>query len=120
MSIRVVCPNGHELKVKASMAGKTGLCPTCRAVVKVPVLKESLEDSILDMLDKSKGNGAAAPTSHSSDESTSQIRVDGKELHLSSAPKKPCVRCHREVDLGTHICPHCHTYIASLADFRSS
>ena len=52
MSIRVVCENGHELKVKANMAGKTGLCPQCRVVVHVPIPPESLEDSILDMLRK--------------------------------------------------------------------
>ena len=31
MSIRVVCSNGHTLNVKEKYAGKTGLCPKCKA-----------------------------------------------------------------------------------------
>lgn len=126
MSIRVKCPNGHELKVKSSLAGKSGLCPICRAVVHVPVPKDPLEDSILDVL------GAIKPVVSSEDPSaeTPLSGADGSErplpshrvdrhdgLSASIAPKKVCVRCHREIDLGTHICPHCHTYIASVTDF---
>jgi hypothetical protein len=36
MSIQVVCPNGHTLTVSDSCAGKSGLCPVCKAAVKVP------------------------------------------------------------------------------------
>ena len=36
MSIRCVCPNGHPLTVSDSLAGKSGLCPLCRAPVRVP------------------------------------------------------------------------------------
>jgi len=36
MSIRVVCPNQHPLKIKDKYAGKTGLCPICKARVQVP------------------------------------------------------------------------------------
>lgn len=112
MSIRVVCENGHELKVKASMAGKTGLCPQCRVVVHVPIPPESLEDSILDMLRKGGGNGRSSGNG----DTASGHRIDTQQIHL----KKACIRCNREVEYGTHICPHCHTYIASLADFRST
>ncbi len=126
MSIRVKCPNGHELKVKSSLAGKSGLCPICRAVVQVPVPKDPLEDSILDMLStikpviSSEGDGAEAPPA-GADGATHRApshRVDMHDkLSAAMAPKKLCVRCHREIDLGTHICPHCHTYIASVTDF---
>ena len=34
-----------------------------------------------------------------------------------TAPKKCCDRCNQEITVGTHICPHCHTYIANLKDF---
>ena len=36
MSIQVVCPNGHVLKVSDDYAGKMGLCPVCKARIKVP------------------------------------------------------------------------------------
>ena len=38
-------------------------------------------------------------------------------LHRLPFPKKICNRCNQEVRSGTHICPHCHTYIANLSDF---
>lgn len=36
MSIQVVCPNGHPLTVEDACAGRLGLCPVCKAPVKVP------------------------------------------------------------------------------------
>lgn len=38
MGIAVVCPNGHEFKVKDKYAGKKGVCPFCpgQVVVRVP------------------------------------------------------------------------------------
>lgn len=36
MSIQVVCPNGHPLTVDDACAGRLGLCPVCKAPVKVP------------------------------------------------------------------------------------
>ena len=126
MSIRVKCPNGHELKVKSSMAGKSGLCPFCRAVVQVPVPKDPLEDSILDVLSTIKPvvssagemSEATPAGADSSAHRSPSHRVDVHNgLPAAVAPKKVCIRCHREIDLGTHICPHCHTYIASVADF---
>ena len=52
MSIKVVCPNGHVLRVKDSLAGKTGLCPTCKARVSVPEPETSSmdESAILSIL----------------------------------------------------------------------
>jgi len=36
MSIQVVCPNGHPLTLEDACAGRLGLCPVCKAPVKVP------------------------------------------------------------------------------------
>lgn len=123
MSIRVTCPNGHELKVKSSLAGKSGLCPFCRALVHVPVPKDPLEDSILDMLGSIKAN-TEPPEANSLSEAEqnrshhrNEHRFDAAGRPLVGTPKKTCVRCHAEIDLGTHICPHCHTYIATMMDF---
>ncbi|MBN2021954.1 MAG: DUF4339 domain-containing protein [Pirellulales bacterium] len=41
MGIRFTCPNGHQLNVKASQAGKTGKCPRCGATVAIPQASES-------------------------------------------------------------------------------
>ena len=36
MGIRTRCPNGHDLHVKAYLAGKLGICPQCGAKVQIP------------------------------------------------------------------------------------
>ena len=36
MTIRVVCRNGHALKVSDSSAGKSGPCPVCKVLVQIP------------------------------------------------------------------------------------
>ncbi len=36
MGIRVVCPNGHRLHLKAQLIGRRGLCPDCGARFRIP------------------------------------------------------------------------------------
>src|ERR1700709_726477 len=36
MGIRVYCPNGHKLNVKAFLAGKKGICPHCGSKFEIP------------------------------------------------------------------------------------
>jgi len=36
MGIEAFCPNGHRIKVKESLAGRRGLCPTCGAKFRIP------------------------------------------------------------------------------------
>jgi hypothetical protein len=116
MSIRCVCPNGHVIKVKDSLAGKTGLCPLCKARVKVPESRREpvSEDAILDIL----GPQTVAPTRSDTD-----TRYDLSDTTLTptsqkrGTPKKSCHKCNQEIYADTHICPYCHTYIANLNDF---
>ncbi|MBN1912666.1 MAG: hypothetical protein JW818_23290 [Pirellulales bacterium] len=116
MSIQIRCPNGHVLRVKESFAGRIGLCPACKAPVKVPQIHRSLtEDDIIEVLgphDASRkppgSNGEAA------DDPIELGPTQGK--NGPSPPKKICAKCNREISAGTHICPFCRTYIANLSD----
>ncbi len=116
MSIRVVCRNGHALNVKDSMAGQGGLCPKCKAPVKVPEPRreELSEDAIMSIL------GPQEPASF--EQVSPQSGLEGAEAMPpgeddgSSPPKKSCRKCNQEISAGTHICPHCHTFIAELTD----
>jgi hypothetical protein len=40
MGIRIHCPNGHRLNVKAFLAGKRGICPKCGARFDIPLESE--------------------------------------------------------------------------------
>jgi hypothetical protein len=107
MSIRVMCPNGHVLNVKDDLAGRSGLCPTCKARVQIPKPSEDVdEEAILDIL------GTFNPRSVEEEEFASRGSALG-----NAPPKKTCPKCYREVLAATHICPYCHFYIAELKDF---
>lgn len=111
MSIQVVCPNGHLLKAKDSLAGKSGLCPVCKAPVKVPHREkiEVSEDSILDIL-------AAQATGQAPDRAEAPGGAQRAAGQGPVPPKKSCGRCNREIPARTHVCPYCHAYIAGLSD----
>jgi hypothetical protein len=115
MSIRCVCPNGHPLTVSESLAGKSGLCPLCRAPVRVPQkeVQDVSEEAILDMLRPQAPLGKASAASASARDDPTRR----SDFHDHAAPNKTCFRCNHEISSGTHICPFCHTYIASLQDF---
>jgi len=114
MAIRVICPNGHTLQVKDSLAGKTGLCPVCKARVLVPVPHRGdlSEEAILDFLGPA---GSPGPEDR-------EVRVDqGPEqgvlesLGFAGSRKRICDKCNKEIDIETRICPNCHTYLPNPA-----
>lgn len=120
MSIHVVCPNGHSLKVKESCAGRIGRCPVCKAPVKIPALavqssNRLSEDAILGILGPHDPGRSRNPVA--TDRSQELGSEYSAEEKAPSPPKKSCQHCNREISAGTHICPHCHTYIAGLKDF---
>jgi hypothetical protein len=114
MSIEVKCPNGHQLKLKDSMAGMTGRCPLCKALVSVPKPeppKDFSEDAILDFLGPSPqvDNRSLQDTIHDFGDSTI---MRGSGIHHT--PRKSCVKCKQDIPLLMHICPYCHTYLPDL------
>lgn len=40
MSISVICPNGHRITAKETLAGKSVRCPKCKAVIEIPLPDE--------------------------------------------------------------------------------
>ena len=114
MSIQVVCPNGHVLKVPDDYAGKAGLCPVCKAKVKVPVPKGKIsEDAILDIL------AADAAKVKSQKLDTSDLEPDGVRRggKVEAMPrKKKCPRCNAAIPADIKICPNCRTYVGGLTE----
>lgn len=122
MPIQLKCPNGHHLTAKESNAGKTGKCPVCKAAVSIPVLHQTaITDSAImsilgdpSMAKKPGGGTTVAPPKKN-------VAVQTKNTTAGSSISMPhvklCPNCEREIDLGYHICPHCHTYITGLNDF---
>ena len=114
MSIRLTCPNGHALKVADSLAGKTGLCPACKARVAIPKPEggDISDDDVLGIL----GNNGAPPAWRPPAPQPAKpapARADGD---AASTHNKTCIKCRAEINAAMHICPHCHTYVAKVAD----
>ena len=116
MSIQVVCPNGHVLSVKDCCAGQTGLCPTCKARIKVPLPKVDVlpEESIMDILQPHESglSGLALEVPDFRNESVDRWPRD----EVKDKSLKICAKCHKEIPNEAHVCPFCHTYVAKLAD----
>jgi hypothetical protein len=115
MSIPVVCPNGHSLRAQETLAGKSGLCPVCKAPVKVPQgdQPEVSEDSILDFLSsQSAAQGRSRPQTATV---PAKPPIAGHVPAGHAPPKKSCGRCNREIPAQTHICPYCHAYVGGVS-----
>ena len=117
MSIRVVCPNGHILNVKDSLAGKIGLCPTCKARVQVPRIPEGdlSEDAILNILGPAKSGTVREGQAPEATDTVDPLSAP--ESEGGGPPLKSCEKCNQLILAATHICPYCHTYIGKLEDF---
>ncbi len=118
MVIQVTCPNGHTLKVSDDMAGKTGLCPVCKAKVKVPATqKEALtEDAILAILSSGEDSSAERATDTSDLDPLAEMAKARRTPEGPAAPRKTCPRCHAIIPGGMKICPNCKTYVATLEE----
>ncbi len=121
MPIELTCPNGHRLVAKDSNAGRKGKCPVCKVSVTIPMVKTAgLTDSAIVNLLGEPGftkTNVPPPSGHRD----GMASPHGVTSTTSTLPPKPnvkcCPSCDREIDLGYHICPHCHTYIKGLNDF---
>lgn len=115
MAIQVVCPNGHVLKVTDESAGKTGLCPVCKARVKVPKKQEGFsEDAILDLLADSEEQRKKQPLQTADLDPEHQRKVARGGETRSAPPKKTCPRCNTAIPGDIRICPNCRTYVAGM------
>ena len=113
MPIEFACPNGHTLKVDEASGGKKVRCPVCKAVAIIPRHrpKELDEDAILGIL------GPHQPKAEPAERSSESLPGPAGDVGLFGPARKPCPKCHREIVAESHICPHCHTYVANIDDF---
>ena len=121
MSIRVCCPNGHQLQVKNKYAGKSGLCPKCRARVEVPVVLTTTDilEYIGDWQPPEPIAAADKELNLDSDsdsvlhEPATAVKQESGMSLLGSAiihHKKACPNCGQRVELQYVSCPRCKQY----------
>lgn len=117
MGISVICPNGHEFKVKDKYAGKKGLCPFCKdqVAVRVPdaVSSEQLQKAARRAAAEEHGASAAAAAAASVfDESLNQdASSSGSLLNSSVIRHNIKCKCGERVPMWYARCPSCGTYM---------
>ena len=119
MPIQLVCPNGHRLTAKESSAGKTGKCPVCHAPVPIPIPSRSITaDSavVVAVLGELNAQSAAQKVGRTVLAPKRPVAVAVKDSS-DLARVRVCPNCEREIDLGYHVCPHCHAYLTGLNEF---
>jgi RNA polymerase subunit RPABC4/transcription elongation factor Spt4 len=120
MSIQLVCPNGHRLTAKESNAGKTGKCPVCQVPVSIPIPSRSVvtADSaiVVAVLGELNAKSASQKVGRTVLAPKRQPAMATKESSVL-ARTRVCPNCERDIDLGYHICPHCHAYLTGLNEF---
>ena len=109
MSIRVVCPNGHVMKIKDKYAGKKGFCPVCKARVEVPVPENDLfsEESIMDVL-RPHESGLSLDALNQEPDSAGSWSGKKKDVDV-----RVCAKCYKEIPVDAYVCPFCKTYVRS-------
>jgi hypothetical protein len=125
MGIHVVCPNGHEFKVKDKYAGKKGLCPHCegQVIVQVPDALTSFENneefqketlrqrqSALHHLEPKKSNSSSSVLDDSHDNIGSP-GTSGSLLGSSVLRHNIKCACGNKVPMWYARCPACGAYL---------
>jgi len=119
MSIQLVCPNGHRLTAKESNAGQSGKCPVCKIAVSIPIPNRSVTaDSavVVAVLGELNAKSATSQVGRTVLAPKRQSAVAVREASMQ-ARVRICPNCERDIDLGYHICPHCHAYLTGLNEF---
>jgi hypothetical protein len=106
MWTRVLCPNGHALKVRTKHGGQAGKCPQCAAAVTIPELTEEELFAMIDALDKD------TPV-HQEAKPEEVIGGESSLLVGSTMLKrlKTCPKCKQQFSAKYTICPHCRTFL---------
>lgn len=117
MSIDVVCPNGHTLKVKDKYAGKTGRCPHCQMPVQVPQAAACLIDRRRHPKHgrSAVGRGRSAGASRNPPPRRRLGLEPARRLVDSQAAHQDLPKCS-EVNMRLDICPHCHMYFSDSTE----
>lgn len=101
MSIEVSCGNGHRLKVQNSFAGKTGLCPVCRAPVRVPRPQAVSEDDVLGFIGQPTGPSTKSPVD------LSDLPPTAPPAGATAGKQVQCPQCLQVVSVSYSYCPRC-------------
>ncbi|HBO45708.1 MAG TPA: hypothetical protein DD670_17630 [Planctomycetaceae bacterium] len=98
MGIRVQCPNGHKLNIKATQAGKRGICPRCGIKFDIPAADEATDSNGLEE------TVATAPDNEPADSPPPLVGSNGPSVEIPSITIVP--DANRATTRATSRLPH--------------
>lgn len=114
MFIKLVCPNGHKLRVKEIHAGQRAVCPKCEArlVIPQPKAKQISDSSVLAVLGdyNSSRSVVARPAAITAPQQPSPL-PGARTL----PQQRKCVKCQALMSAKVRICPKCQLYQPAAA-----
>jgi hypothetical protein len=117
MPIRVTCQCGHSLAVPDNLAGKSGKCPKCQQILKIPASNEAASSPV------AKQNPAAKPKPPAPAQPSSSLDGLFESAGLSQKKGKLCPSCDAPIQPGSVICIKCGFHFeegAQLTGFKST
>ena len=113
MKMKLLCPNGHQLRVGEEHAGKRAACPRCKIqfIVPRPVVK------MLDERKPAMSDTSIVNLLGSYDASKSVVAKIDDQIRRAVEPPKPkheCPRCSMRISGLYQVCPHCRLYLPDV------
>jgi anti-sigma B factor antagonist len=103
MNFKIHCPNGHSVLVKEEFAGKTGLCPQCRAKIRVPAVGQQAD--------------GLCPSDEFVHQDPRHDRPSSTNLSATPFPAQKkarlCLGCGKSVSQSFTACPRCGTRLCT-------
>jgi len=105
MPIRVTCQCGHSLAAPDSMAGKSGKCPKCQQLLKIPAANPAAPGKSQDKSVAAKLPATAAKAAPTATPNALDNLFDA--AGLSQRKGKFCPACDAPVQVGAVLCVKC-------------
>lgn len=118
MYIKLVCPNGHKLRVQEIHAGRRAVCPRCQAKLLVPRPKaQTISDtSVMAVLGSVPANKSVIvpPERLTQDSTDEQPSASATSAAPARRATRKCAKCQTTMSARIRICPKCQLYQPDL------
>lgn len=118
MYIKLVCPNGHKLRVQEIHAGRSAICPRCQATLVVPRPKaQKISDtSVMAVLSKVPATKSVIvpPERLTSTETAEESPGSSTSEPSARRATRKCAKCQTTMSAKIRICPKCQLYQPDL------
>ncbi|MGE0608046.1 MAG: hypothetical protein AB7O62_13210 [Pirellulales bacterium] len=114
MYIKLVCPNGHKLRVKEAHAGLQAVCPKCdtRLVIPQPKAHQISDTSVLAVLGDFSATRSVVVKPPAM---TAPPALSSEAAEPQGPQQRQCSKCQTLMSIKVRICPKCQLYQSNFS-----